>query len=334
MENVDENRINSFDFLRALAISYIVIIRHMDDYASNGFGGIVNTILTYIFLGIFVYLSGYLLTSRYSVLNNRTDIIRFFRKRFIRIYPLYFLTLFLFLFFHLMKPETFLASLIFLNLFLGKSGLTIWFVSMICLYYCMFPLFVYRYSNIKAIAIATLVFLCLSIMINLYDTVDKRLLLFLPLFLFGIISYRNNLLDKMLKKTFMIGSLLVCFFSSLLYVNFQGIVLTILFQILFMVSAIPLFLFLGNKASTLVKKDIYMKISYASFCIYLFHRVIFFILIRIYTPPHNIYIILYLALIGLPLIYLVSVTVQSYYDSILDKFISINRQKYSHKLES
>jgi peptidoglycan/LPS O-acetylase OafA/YrhL len=70
MENVNENRINSFDFLRALAISYIVIIRHMDDYASNSFGGIVNTILTYIFLGIFVYLSGYLLTSKYSVLNN------------------------------------------------------------------------------------------------------------------------------------------------------------------------------------------------------------------------------------------------------------------------
>lgn len=61
------------------------------------------------------------------------------------------------------------------------------------------------------------------------------------------------------------------------------------------------------------------NLSHASFCVYLFHRVLFRLLLEIHCPKSEIITICYLIVFGLPLTYIVSKKVQSFYDGLLEK---------------
>lgn len=91
-------------------------------------------------------------------------------------------------------------------------------------------------------------------------------------------------------------------------------------QLFYMVSTVPLVLYLGQVCTALVSANIYSKLAYASFCMYLFHRVIYYLLLNVYYPPSNILTVCYLILIGVPVIYVVSAFAQKFYDTIVMKF--------------
>ncbi|MGA1863756.1 MAG: acyltransferase family protein [bacterium] len=313
-----------FDFLRALAICYIIGVRHLDDYASQFFLSKLDTTLAYIFLGLFVYISGFLLLKNNSYLiDSKQKIWVFFKKRFFRIYPLYIFALLLFLVNHFMDFRSFIYHIFLLNLFLNKSVLTLWFISLICFYYFLFPIFVYKYNKLKIVLLS--LFICLGLfIINLISgLIDIRLIIYLPLFIFGIITAKNNeVLDILKKKINIFIFFIVCIFSACLYFynnNFQY-----LFIMIFMLSSVPPLLFLGEE---FIKKVKYYKIiinlSYASYCMYLFHRVVFYLLLKIYHPKTDIFILVYLGFIGLPLIYLLAKKAQSAYDLVFLRLVNV-----------
>jgi peptidoglycan/LPS O-acetylase OafA/YrhL len=91
----DRPRILHLDFLRGFAILYIVGVHHLDDYAGNVYHSQWDVAATKAFLGMFVFISGYLLSMN-NPINGKGDLLNFAFKRFLRIYPLYALSLILF----------------------------------------------------------------------------------------------------------------------------------------------------------------------------------------------------------------------------------------------
>lgn len=79
----------TLDFLRGVAMLYIVGIWHLDDYTrALDFDNSVTQLLTVSFLGLFFFLSGMLLSGRYGIRHLR-DAGHFYVRRFRRIYPMY-----------------------------------------------------------------------------------------------------------------------------------------------------------------------------------------------------------------------------------------------------
>jgi peptidoglycan/LPS O-acetylase OafA/YrhL len=310
-------RILKLDFLRGFAILYIVGVHHLDDYAGNIYHSQLELITTKAFLGMFVFISGYLLSMN-NPINNRDDVLNFTFKRFLRIYPLYALALLLFMFCSLMSFESMLLHMAFLNVLVNKSGMTLWFVTIICIFYLFYPILVYRYSLLKTTAVF-LVFCLIVVPLNrMFGLFDIRLPIYFPLFLLGVESHKHDLIEKYLHISQVLSLLLICMpacflFPSLFYkINENNAFILILF----MISTLPILLFLGEIFCNLLKESVYQKLAYASFCMYLFHRVIFRVMLNYYSPDTNFAKVVYLTGIGMPLIFMTSFYFQRYYDRV------------------
>lgn len=88
-----------------------------------------------------------------------------------------------------------------------------------------------------------------------------------------------------------------------------------------------MFLLSNVKINTKVTKFI-MNLSYASYCIYLTHRIIFKVAVDIYKPEMDIITLLYLYFVAIPIIYIVSIYTQMFYDKSL-KYGTLLSQRYS-----
>lgn len=87
-------------------------------------------------------------------------------------------------------------------------------------------------------------------------------------------------------------------------------------MVMLMMSAIPILVLLGKLAVPIIKRFFYKGVAYASFCMYLFHRVIFYGITNIYTPSDNIHTVVYLTLLAVPVIYVASFYTQKGYDRL------------------
>jgi len=313
-------RLLYMDFLRAIAILYVVAVHHLDDYAGNIYHNKVDIIAIYSFLGLFMFISGYLLSLNTPV-NNKSDLWVFFRRRFLRIYPLYILALLLFASCSFISLKGVLIHIFLLNVLLGQSVFTLWFVSILCVLYIIYPIIVYKYSVAKTAIITALFYGVLALLKEGFGLVDERLLLYFPLFLLGVVSLKHNLIERYAhNRVFIAGSALVFAVSIFLY--FKAPRFNQVFLVILMMSAVPLLVPLGKLASSIVKKSFYVNIAYASFCMYLFHRVIFYVITNIYSPSDNIRTAIYLTLLAVPVIYVVSFYLQKYYDQARRKLES------------
>jgi len=308
-------RVLYLDFLRGLAILYIIGIRHLDDYAGGIYYSKLDDIITYIFLGLFVFISGYLLSIKNSI-KNKADFLNFFVKRFLRIYPLYVLALFLFMICSLTSVKPMLLNMFFLNVLFGNSILTLWFVSIICVFYFLYPIIIYNYSILKTSAIFIVFSVFVFFMNNMFGLFDIRLLIYFPLFLLGVIISKYNLLLKYIfERHIVICSILLFVVTLWLYFEIAGF--KKLFLTLLMISSLPSLLLIGKYFSSIINESIYAKIAYASYCMYLFHRVIFFLMTKIYSPKENIHMAVYLTTLGVPIIFGASFYIQRYYDMLI-----------------
>ena len=310
-----KTRILYLDFLRACAVLYVVSIRHLDDYANDLYYGKLDNILTNVALGILIYISGYLLSIN-NPIETVKDIEAFFIKRFLRTYPLYILALVLFMFCSYLTFGSLLMHVVLFNVVLDQSVMTLWFVAIICVYYLIFPLLVYRYSIVKTI-MALVIFIAVVAAFRIkFDLFDTRLLIHLPLFVAGIIVCKHESLQRLLQnRTFIIGCTSLFIIASFFYS--QGFAFKRVSMMIFMLASIPGVLFLGKHLAQTINEELIKKIAYASFCMYLFHRVIFYIISNTYIPSVQISAIIYLTLVGVPIIYFLSYYFQRFYDQLV-----------------
>lgn len=271
-------------------------------------------------LGLFVYISGLLLSKRYD-LSDMSKIIHFLMLRFLRVYPLFLIALTAFCFLGIEDFSMFTKTAFLTTMILNQRFLTLWFVTMICLFYLILPFYLINYKLYRAIILTLAVYSALFIIHRLFGLIDLRLAQYLIPFAFGIICARSpKFLTRLYKKTTSIIAVLLWIVAVLIASKLEGGI-QIFAKDFVIIASIPISLIIAKMLSKVINHKLIRMLSYASYCIYLMHRIIFELALLVYRPE-NLYVsILYIYLIVLPTIVFVSYWLQYTYDLALGKLM-------------
>jgi peptidoglycan/LPS O-acetylase OafA/YrhL len=248
------------DILKATAI-ILIVFGHMDNYVScYSLIRLVDGYAALIGLSIFFFISGFLLSQTDSVINSMNAIKKFYIKKFIRIYPLYWIALaslvIIFGLFQInpghVSPYNFSLTNILIHFF-GLQGIfpydgifpynyiqSMWFVGVIVLFYLLYPIIVYLSKNLFEIFVASsLILILLGILHFFLGLIEINALTYFPIFISGIfinrilysqkIIFNKNLLKRIL---FFYVIIIFMFFLVLAVYKFNNFTMQFLPQIL------------------------------------------------------------------------------------------------------
>ena len=198
-------KLPEIDVLRIISILIVVIAIHIPlSYAYNFYLDldqygvfIVNNVGIFVAMGSFVFVSGFglYLNPNNRKLNSPKKILSFLKKRFIRIFPLYWIAIILFLFFIVyfnMDPlylmYHFLGLQIIVAPYFGPPMLTLWFIGIILIYYLIY-LVLNSLGSIKLIIPASIGILFFFLFLSgVFGLVENRFYLYYSMFVAGIIT--------------------------------------------------------------------------------------------------------------------------------------------------
>ena len=311
MLRIQSSRNASWDLLRGAAILYIVAFWHLDDYTDHlDFENSVTQLLTTCVLGLFVFLSGMLLSSRYRPVTRR-DVVTFYVRRLCRIYPVYVVAAVGFVVVHITAPTQMLKGVFLLNLLTGSPPRTLWFVEMICLFYLITPLFLHSYTARKAFFLGILFSVAVGVLHHISGkAVDLRIAQYVFVYAVGIMAGRSIRTESLLIGTGPVLCSLVTL--PLLWWGLErsaGVVAFLATQ-LAIIMFLPLVFTVAGKAAPVVGSRIAHLLSYAGFCMYLIHRLTMHVAAHLYTPGSRLSAVLYFVCLWVPLTFLLSLVLQ------------------------
>lgn len=319
----------TFDIVRTICILEIVGFWHLQDYRNpvlytryiDFYGGVLTqgvlatfTLMSSIFLG------------RSSV-HSIYEVGRFWVKRLKRFFPLFFLSSILLYVASSIVGEcwytgfnNFVLSLVGLTNFLPPQPATMWYMSMLIFLYFITPIVISVNNRYIRFFLALTLFV-IVIIIGEISYVDSRLLLYMPLYLIGLVLpkgfwafIKKNLLCLIVSATVTIIDILKG--EWLLDSNHYIILIS---MPLFLISISSYFE--HNK----IIATVCSKISYSSMNIYLFHRHFFLLFVFLfgfsetpslrdaYLPTWELYFVI------LPIIVISSFLLQRIYDKLLER---------------
>lgn len=312
----------TFDIARALSMFYIICIWHLANYTNTfsmiPYGG---DFITNAALGLFMFISAYLLEKKYSF-NNNNDLKLFFKKRVLRIMPLFGLSLLLFLLFKTITFKQAILSLFGLSTFILPQPPTLWFVSMIIIFYILFPILSMRKKNINIICFVS-IYVILYVIHLCSELVDTRFFYYFPCFMLGILLSKYNKEDFINLKSVII-SIIIILLTIKLYLASENISENILGYMLISIISISGTIIILFISKILAKNNIIVKlmspIAYGSMVSYMFHRQILATIEKfIYWPEDGLSRLLFLVFICVPLILIFGYYIQYAYDKLLTK---------------
>jgi len=347
-----KNRVIEFDIARALAI-FLILFHHLPQHSFNFYvfhlnGHLLDIAFIYWWeshfgLGLFVFISGYILTQKNPSFKRWRDIKQFILERYIRIFPLYIIALVLFIVLddrirHSLKICTCVLNLLGLQIIFGSNDcpplLTLWFVGLIVSYYYVFIILA-KFGR-SLLRFFTLVFTMLLfgwLLRKIIGVMDERFLFFFGIFVAGILGAKYKLIEKMkLGHVILVSPLfviLVYFYVAFIspkeiqsFLSFIGMSDFIVKDLIILWLASVVF----TLARVIVRTDRYVflqKIAYASYGMYLFHRPVWWLMADMYNPANMEIKALYLALLGIPLTIFISYYLQKFYDRYFEtRFIT------------
>lgn len=353
------SKVDNIAWMNLLFIFLVLLLHHVNytqDYLwaithrfINPYESGINQILQKITVGGFLFLSGYKLALSKQFEPTK----EFLFNRFLRIYPLYFLAVVLFSFtvyphingerpnlgnfaIHALALQAWLPNLY------QDNYLTIWFVSNLLFCYFMFILLRRYLSNSRHFL---LVMLAIVLAINLIRIIALKLAdiemfsghfdIYFLFFAFGMwCSQRQEKSTSYSRKRFFFALvlLIVCtisfvYMNLLLSSNWFGyLLLERIFILGFTLPIFYLFLWMPLKKS-LSNKAAYIinYVGSASLCIFLFHRPLWTLMYRM-SPGKSYPQSLFILGLGIPLIFVISYQIQSFYNSRLSLFLRRNNQ--------
>jgi peptidoglycan/LPS O-acetylase OafA/YrhL len=296
------------DILKATAILLILFghmgnnVSHYDLVRSLGYyNGVIG-------LSLFFFISGFLLSQTDSVISSMKAIKKFYMKKFIRIFPLYWVALAsLIIIFGLMQinpghvdPYNFSPDNLLLH-FLGLQGIfpfnsiqSMWFVGVIVLFYLVYPIIVCLSKNLfETLAVSSCIFILLVVLHFLLGLINVDALLYYPAFISGIlinqIAYSSKkIVDEHFLKKIVFSSLILISVIFLVFVFSEFHQLTFPFfnpqislflkpQILLLCAMVPLctiyliftHLFIKIRGKIM---SLLSLIAFATYAIYLFQH--------------------------------------------------------------
>ena len=276
-----------------------------------------TTRLIVIALATFFFLSGYFVGG-YEAAASWASVRAFYAKRLLRTYPLYFVSLLAFLPLRLIGPLTFVKAAFLVSMLCKPAPLTLWFMTLLLLLYLVTPgiaLALDRGGLKRSVAALVAVYVLVYAYSYVTHLLDERLLLYSPVFVLGVVVARKRLTGSVAASPWLWLGIFVA-----------GIALSFVpaGPALHAVLEVPLAtgaaycLWRGfdrlSVTSRRVSRAIW-SLSYASYCMYLFHRPIYVAISAIWLPERLSLRIVYLCLVGLPIIAVVSFWLQRGYDA-------------------
>lgn len=284
--------------------------------------------MTVIALGLFVYISGYLIGSKDFDLS-KTGVIDFYMTRILRIYPPFISAIVLF---YVLKLSTGIAlakSAFLVSMFLPPTPFTLWFVTMIFVYYVAAPLLIYI---IKRYGIGQYISFCIITMALCFvfrHAIDIRMAMYAPSFAAGVLMAKR--MDFIYKINLGVAAIILIL-SFMISLNIISSVEQNLLSTPLALSG-PLFLFvlfkrIDNRVVMHWSLPWITRLSYAGFFMYLFHRPIYKIFRYLYFPASGAHQVLYLLLVCLPVIIVMSWLGQTVYDQLISQLrIRVDRAR-------
>jgi|ERR1035437_716757 peptidoglycan/LPS O-acetylase OafA/YrhL len=216
------NKIIAFDFLRALAI-IMIIPAHL----SNFLFSIYSKLGLYAFdpyfanmgLGLFIFISGYLLYYNNHSINSLQSLLSFYKKRLFRIFPLYWTALVAYIVVFSVFAQKLNTSFVFphadsafghfnilihilgLQIFLAPAYaspmLTLYFIGLIIAFYTLYPFIIMFSKDARYILLNSfLIFIVFLLLSRTFSIIDSRFFMFFPVFVFGILTCKESLFEK------------------------------------------------------------------------------------------------------------------------------------------
>lgn len=179
-------------------------------------------------LGLFIFMSGYLLYYNNHSINSLQNVLSFYKKRVLRIFPLYWAALAVFMLVYLVFAPQLNSSFLFpdaknvfsfsnmlvhilgLQIFLAPTYaspmLTLYFVGLLIIFYALYPFIImFSKSSKNLIFISSILFVGFLLISRTFNIIDPRFFMFFPIFVFGVLTCKQNVFEKsgeIIKKPF------------------------------------------------------------------------------------------------------------------------------------
>ena len=326
-----------FDVARVLCMTYIVAFLHLYHYihpdAISANVIPACAILCDTSLGLFTFVSGYLLGKKYSF-GEKSEITvgNFFKKRIIRIIPLFVLSAVALWLINFNGTRATINGLLCISPFVTPRPMTLWYIPVILLCYCITPI-ISRKTLRSRVRNCLFVFALLLGISWLVPKTDNRLLFNAFFFMIGVISATCFDWKFNFRYGNMIKLLLFLVFILLVYIGqinnnyhlnlYRKIVGGIgVFPLLFVCEYISNYFFGSDNAIGKGWKGqicrLISLVSYASMASYMFHRLFFWAGEKIYNPDVASIKWIYMAGLVFPIILYLSYMIQKCYDTLMN----------------
>jgi peptidoglycan/LPS O-acetylase OafA/YrhL len=306
-------KLTSVDYLRAFSMLYIVAYWHSLGYAGVAFGQTQEFmwVITAIIMTLFVFISGYLIGGHKSRQMGATS---FYKRRLLRIYPLYALAVALYYWIGIGDGWTMVKSLLGLSMYMEPPPLTLWFITMLLLFYAVTPLLLRLVENpVRFIGlVGSLIFMTLVMEVTL-GTVDLRVALYLPAFACGIYCANHGISNSMINPRWALLAMPAAVILSAVNLPLQTLDF-LKTAPLILLAAYLIFFTCYRFDSRFKHNSLIAFLSYSSFSMYLFHRPVFEAMKSLYFPSTTMLQVLYLTTLCVVIIALVSWCLQRLYD--------------------
>lgn len=296
---------------------YIVGIFHLSQYLGSSYylnNNLYGNSTGWSCLGAFSLISGYLIGKKYNC-DTFKDALEFYKRRLVRFYPLFFIasiSLLVIGFNDLM--QTFYA-LVGMAPFVSHKPLTLWYISMIMLFYLVSPIVLIQPA--KRRLVRCMLVLLTVVVCRLFIYVDLRFFFNLLFYLIGISAACIPFNKALEGKKYIYGVLAL---YILLSINLDLVSHSIARRL---VDIVGVFVIVGlakliNNAISHNNRIIFF-LSYVSMSAYLFHRLIYWICLQIFSPHATAEMALYLIFVALPIGLAFAYFVQKLYDKIVSR---------------
>lgn len=216
------NKMIAFDFLRALAI-LMIIPAHLSNFLFSTYTKLglyaFDPYFANMGLSLFIFMSGYLLYYNNNSITSFKGILSFYKKRLLRIFPLYWAALGTFVLVFFIFASKLNSSFVFpnaesvfslsnmivhilgLQIFLAPAYaspmLTLYFIGLIIVFYALYPFLIMFSKNTRQFLLVSLItFLGFLIASRTLNIIEHRFFMFFPIFVSGILTCKESLFEK------------------------------------------------------------------------------------------------------------------------------------------
>lgn len=187
------DKIDAIDGMRGISMLYIVGFWHLGEYHSS-MSGMLNDMtlrLTVVLLALFVLISGYLAGMPIGALSAK-NLRKYFIGKFKKVVVPFYLVLPIFWLCHILGGWAVIKAALLLSIVVPPAPPTLWFVLMIVVFYLLVPLVHFLMDSVKPILVWLGFLLACVVFGAFFEIFDKRLLLYMPIFIFGMMLGRQR----------------------------------------------------------------------------------------------------------------------------------------------